>query len=124
MWEPVCGPDMVTYGNSCEAERNGHQEWAAGMCPALAPTTGEAASSEVIGSALIQATSYDGEAAACSAVCTACAAMPPHSRRCAGASAADVVLLHCAAVLLHCAAVLLRCAAVQLHCAVCNALLL
>lgn len=31
-YEPVCGCDNVTYGNACEAMRNGVPSWTPGEC--------------------------------------------------------------------------------------------
>ena len=32
VWDPVCGCDNVTYGNDCEAEKNGVTSWVNGEC--------------------------------------------------------------------------------------------
>lgn len=31
-YDPVCGCDAVTYGNACEAEKNGVLSWKPGEC--------------------------------------------------------------------------------------------
>jgi Kazal-type serine protease inhibitor domain len=33
VYKPVCGCDNKTYGNECEAQKNGVNSWKEGECP-------------------------------------------------------------------------------------------